>query len=497
MKVISGSALEWQRHQLNGLISQDLGLSGAALRGELTRLIGTRTPAAASYDHQRLRLAIDHARVGYLDRWADRVAEGAQVRPERLARALAAHLLDLGYTPQFLTTQWLTTLRSRNIHPEAIIATAAGLARIPPREFQVLLPLDAIPERSTAANSPGWLNNSEVISWLTREGHSTSGVRAEGGFLYRVRARDPYGAADQVRRLFERIAVRSLFARRDRGGVSAAVLWVGGHPDPQPLIGPARHADVLSLTRQGRLYDVTRQRGPVDDALELAAPVNQAGAAGPAVAGAWAAIESLLYHPDDPVPAGQRSGRAVAADRLATIVACSWPRAELTTLAYRHGSADQPDELSRRRDACATSRERAQVLLTEITANGVAGLRFHGWTRHSDRDAAQRLAACVAEPKRVLDELSSVLRTTLRRLYRARNIVLHGGSTSSVALEATLRTAAPVLGAGLDRIAHAYFGEGLSPLDLAERADLSTALVGGETGLSLVDLLRKPGQEAA
>ena len=31
----------------------------------------------------------------------------------------------------------------------------------------------------------------------------------------------------------------------------------------------------------------------IDDALELAAPVNR-GALGPAVAGAWAAIESLL-----------------------------------------------------------------------------------------------------------------------------------------------------------------------------------------------------------
>ena len=73
-------------------------------------------------------------------------------------------------------------------------------------------------------------------------------------------------------------------------------------------------------------------------------------------------------------------------------------------------------------------------------------------------------------------------------------MVLHGGSTSSVVLDATLRTTAPLIGAGLDRIAHHYFDSGMSPLDLAARAELATALVGGETGLSLVDLLQQPGR---
>ncbi|WHT19969.1 hypothetical protein N8J89_02505 [Crossiella sp. CA-258035] len=497
-KVISGSAFDWQRHQLACLIGPDLGMGDKALRREVVQLLGSDSLTDPSSGHRRLRELIDHARDGYLDRWADRVADGAQVKPERLARTLAAHLLDLGYTAQFLTEQWLSGLRSKNTHTEAIIASAAGLARIPPRTFHVLLPLSSVPDRASAENTPDWLNNSEVLSWLKSEGHSTSGVRSQGGFLYRIRARDPYAAADKVRQLFERIVARSFFSRRDRGQVAASpVLWVSGHPKPLPLAGPARHADVLSLSYQGQLYDVARPRNPVDDALELAAPVNQTGASGTALAGAWAAIESLLCNPGDPVPAGERSGKAVAADRLAAIVACSWPRAELTTLVRRHGRKDEADELSRRRDACTTSRAQALVLFNEITRNGVANLRFHGRTRHGDRVAAQRLAACVAEPKRVVGELAAAVRITLRRLYRARNIVLHGGSTSGVALDATLRTAAPLLGAGLDRIAHAYFGEGLGPLELAARAELAMALVGEETGLSLVDLLRKQGAEAA
>jgi hypothetical protein len=63
------------------------------------------------------------------------------------------------------------------------------------------------------------------------------------------------------------------------------------------------------------------------------------------------------------------------------------------------------------------------------------------------------------------------------------------GSTQGVALRATLRTAVPLVGAGLDRIAHAALAEGLDPLELAARAELALRLVDGETGLSVVDLL--------
>ena len=78
---------------------------------------------------------------------------------------------------------------------------------------------------------------------------------------------------------------------------------------------------------------------------------------------------------------------------------------------------------------------------------------------------------------------------SLRRLYRTRNIVLHGGTTQSVAIHASLRVAAPLVGAGLDRIAHAVLADGEHPLNLAARAQLALKLVDGETGLSAAELL--------
>lgn len=492
-KVIAGSAMDWHRHQLQRLVGPDLGMGGRDLRREINGLLASGELSEPSPGHRRLRQLIDHARTGYLDRWAKALRAGRTMKPERLARTVAAHLLDLGYTATFLATDWVTDLRKNKADIEEIIDSAADLARQPTRDFTVLLALDSIPDRAVAETTTGWLSRGQVAEWLKSRDYDVKGMRSGGGFAYEITARDPHGAAEKTRQIYERLLARSFFTRRHRGGLTALPhLWVAGHPEPLSLEGQARSADVLTLSRTGRLYDVHGQRNAIDDALELAAPINQAGAPGPAAAGAWAAVESLLAHPGDPVPEGERGGKAIAADRLAAIAACSWPRGELTTLIHRHGDGGPPDELIRRRDACTTNRERTRLLLEEITANGLSNLRFTGPAKYSEVAAAERMRDCIAEPTRVIGEVTKAIQIALRRLYRARNMVLHGGSTSSIILDAALRTAAPLVGAGLDRIAHHYLESGTEPLDLAARAELATALVGGETNLSLIDLLERP-----
>ncbi|MGH3258940.1 MAG: hypothetical protein ACRDOU_26670 [Streptosporangiaceae bacterium] len=244
---------------------------------------------------------------------------------------------------------------------------------------------------------------------------------------------------------------------------------------------------MLSLVHEGHMYRVDGTRSRVDDALELAAPINQ-GPLGPAVAGSWAAVESLLSNPDDPHE--ERSGKAVAADRLAAIIACSWPRAELTTLAHRY-QRSEANELTGRLAACGTNRDRARIMAQAISEN--RELHF-GEIRAGDSEQAalERMRALLAQPRSTLHDVLIPIKVAIRRLYRSRNIVLHGGSMKGVSLDASLRTGAPLIGAGLDRITHAALVEGLDPLDLAARAETALNLVGGETKLSVVDLLERP-----
>lgn len=110
----------------------------------------------------------------------------------------------------------------------------------------------------------------------------------------------------------------------------------------------------------------------------------------------------------------------------------------------------------------------------------------------SDTAAAKRMAAVLANPYQQLADVRAVFESVLRRLYRQRKIVVHGGTTGSVAMEATLRTAAPLVGAGLDRLAHAKLVTDVGPLELAARAANSLELVGDDIGPSVVTMLERP-----
>jgi hypothetical protein len=134
------------------------------------------------------------------------------------------------------------------------------------------------------------------------------------------------------------------------------------------------------------VYDVSTPT-PIDDALELAAPLNY-GPQGPAVSGAWAAVEALLLSPTD-IEDGREGRAAVAADRMAVIVAASWPRGELTTLSHKHVPGT-PDRLSIELETTATNSERAR-LVVDALANG----RKLSLPKASDRAAEQRMRSLV------------------------------------------------------------------------------------------------------
>jgi len=75
------------------------------------------------------------------------------------------------------------------------------------------------------------------------------------------------------------------------------------------------------------------------------------------------------------------------------------------------------------------------------------------------------------------------------RLYRQRNLVVHGGQVHGIALAAALRTAAPLVGAGLDRVTHAFLTQNTPPLQLAAQAQMEVARTGSPGAPSLTAML--------
>jgi len=109
--------------------------------------------------------------------------------------------------------------------------------------------------------------------------------------------------------------------------------------------------------------------------------------------------------------------------------------------------------------------------------------------RITDQAAVARLSKLFANPKRELQIIRDAIGESFHRLYRQRNLILHGGRLDSVALSASLRTAAKLAGAGMDRITHGHYVQDLRPLELVAKANLALAIMSREDPLACVEML--------
>lgn len=248
-------------------------------------------------------------------------------------------------------------------------------------------------------------------------------------------------------------------------------IWVRGDTKPAPLKEESRGVAVKELFREDRVFSPDASQS-VDAALELLAHLE--GSSPPAaIAGGWGAIEGLLADPSD---------RASAADNLATLVTCSFPRAELTALSYSAEAAHP--EACQAVTAEQTNRERCRVLAQLIIDRGLPRM-----PTATDQAAVERLRKLLSNPGSELRTIRESIGESFHRLYRQRNLILHGGRLDSVALTANLRTVAKLAGAGMDRITHGHYVQNLKPMELVAKANLALALASRDSPLDCVDLL--------
>ncbi|MFI9554787.1 hypothetical protein [Nonomuraea endophytica] len=483
--VLSPASLAWYlRESLLPRLKMDAAIGDGALRREIHKTF-TAPIKSGARGQRTLGLLAELTADGYLHRWRDLVAKGS-VHVERSARCIASHLLDAGFHQDFVYGQLKSRLDTSATAVE-MIELLIELEGQGEREYEGLVVLrDKIPAAPSALKSSLWIPPEEVGQRLASEFPDVPPVRATGGLLFRVQARDPMAALHEITERYDRIRNRVRYRRGQKTlDVHPRRIYLSGNSVPQDFRRGDPAVTVLSLERVEVLYDIPEpgtDGGRIDDALELAAPLTGSSPS-TAVAGAWAALESLLFCDTD--EADREQGRAVAADRAAALVAAGWPRAELTALS--HVSKIKTADPRLRQDLCAlgkNNRERAgrlAVWLTSKPAMPSCDL--------ATAAAFARVQELAGAPGPTLRRIDGYLRGSLRRLYRQRNIVLHGGSTRSVALAATVRTAGPLVGVALDRLAHGRALLNIAPLDLAGRAELSLRMVGDKDGWDLHDLL--------
>jgi hypothetical protein len=210
-------------------------------------------------------------------------------------------------------------------------------------------------------------------------------------------------------------------------------------------------------------------------ALDLLEPLEH-GAPGSAVSGGWASIEAVLKRTD--------AAPSIAADEMASLVACSLPRAELTTLSYAYEDG-HADSIATQLGLASSNKARCNLLIDAIRSATLSP-----FPKHSDEAALSRMEQIVSRPSDELGKVKDHTAQTFRRLYRQRNLVLHAGVFDSVAMSSVLRCAPPLVGAAFDRIVHRALTTGEHNChDLVARAHLSIQMASTSTVRSVAELL--------
>ena len=453
----------------------------AHLETELGDLLGRFAVSSTKEVSRNVSDELDHlvqrASDDYLDRWV----EAPTATPvEFAARAIASHLLDMGFSNTHLY-RWLQAKRCSLADLSDLAEEASGMvSKMRPRQFSVFVPCDAPYDKlGEPSGRVSWLDGHAAASWLRENVPEAEVRRHSGGFLAVVEQRDPWAAVESARSMIARADARAKVARLNNEGIRLnGWARVAGSRRGFDVGNPFSQVEIGSLDRQASVYRFDESLPPAtDDALELASYM-QSPSAGAAIIGAWSAIEGLLIRPGE--------GRHyLAADRLAALVACSLPRAELTPLAYRHMRAAN-DALGVQLREADTNYAKVQLVANHLNSGKRLAL-----TDGSDIAAQDRIISILKDPSGELERIRQYVKESLRRLYNQRNLIAHSGSFRSATLKATVRTSFSLVGAGLDRIVHAQLRSDhpRSPLQLVARSETELRMVGGPGGRRPIDLL--------
>ena len=461
--VLSDASVQWLRVSLRPELGRDPGLSTQATRGQLESLLKTNLVYSSQGRRQLERVAgfaADH----YLEGWQAAASRGP-LHLERGSRYIVSYLLDLGFHPEYLRK----VMKSLSgLSEEELIEELRALAGKPVSRFEGWVLLTNVPEASLMQSHADWMKPADVAAAMKRIGQ-TAPRNQSGALRFDVEGRDEVAAATQVREQLERLVSRTRFLRSSERLAYEPWFW---RSDGSRIRLRARGASVsaMSLAKSGLLYEdrlAGDAYGRIDDAFELAS--HLIGSPAPvAAANAWAAIESLLI---DPGEADHLvGGRVVAADRAASILTAAWPRAELTRLSYRLTGRESHNPVVFRKLASIGSEDNVTRCLTLI--QNWDGIRDTSVLGKSDQAAWRRMSELRTNPKAVLTRVENYMQGALRRLYRHRNLVMHGGELRPVALSATTRTTGPLVGALLDRLAVAAHLRKEDPLGALGRAEV-------------------------
>ena len=479
--ILSEASLSNLQHTTSILIGKDPGVGDDKARKYLQgQLNGKSVITPGSLASATIEQAARDLEANYLTRWAARIDQGVpDAIIEQCARCVVSHLLNRGHSRMSVSDR----IRDAVLTPRSTMTTAGDLIRDlhslasqPTAEYQAVFPVVSAPN-SGKTKSPNWMPGASLVAWMKQNSipSFSSNERVSGAVTFSFTARDQLAA--------EHTAAARFVAIRDRAVLGArevieplGYFWLTGSANRASIVPPDRGVEVASIKRQDKIFSVDENNPGIGRAIALLAELDH-GPSSAAVTSGWAALESLSMGPAED---GDLIETAV---RIAALVTASFVRAELTTLAYSYAKSNK-DQTATEIKAVNSNREKCDIIMQRLLA-----APFPPFGRIEDEAGAKRIVQLLGDPVRTLSRINSYIECTLRRLYRLRNLVAHGGRTDSIVLEAGVRAAAPLVGAAFDRIHHASISESLDPVELIARAQQRIALLDTANRTELISLL--------
>lgn len=193
-------------------------------------------PRAMSLQHYATHEVAARIDANYLERWSAAIGVSRKpLRIELFARSIASHVLDAGFSGQYMHRFIKKKLNEAGQFNLAQLCEAlhAEMVSNPQRKFEVLLAYSALP-RFPNGIPDGWLQGAQTTAWLRENGFDVAGIRAPASMIIEVSARDPAGAANAARNESDRFAARALIATGEPLHRIPKV-WVRELQSPPPL----------------------------------------------------------------------------------------------------------------------------------------------------------------------------------------------------------------------------------------------------------------------
>lgn len=373
---------------------------------------------------------------------------------EGTAKRIVSHLLYCGLPASsvyVVIDSWRSSDDERNFSD--LLEELDVKAKTELKHFSFAVPVSRMPAFLRTADRPSeWLTAQQMKRWKHKHAPNEPLLRHQGGFLLTVQARDVNGAAIVAQRQLAQLSFKFQSGSNNHFTI-LPTMWSQEKGTAFPTRREIQTFKLRAFQRANVLHHLEIGM-KVRNILAIVEPL-QTQDSHVAIVNGWMAIESLL------VDAGEEDWKA--AERMAYIVAASYFRAEMTWLARNYSEKYEKQ--------CSTAKliKDSELSADRIRLMGEVICKEDSFELLDPRDqlAIRKIRETVENPAAAFSRTRDILKREFLRMYRKRNLIVHGGRVLDDGVDSDADKVIPLLIAGIDQLLIANIQYGLDPKALA------------------------------